>query len=129
MAKIIVVSGPVIVKNNQVLLDISGDDDFWKFCGGKINEGENLREAAARRAKEELGIMIDIISDPPFLMYVKKPGEENIDVLLVHWLSEFNGEIKPDKNVKKWQWLDINDLPNIIAPNIIPALKHFGFLK
>ncbi len=129
MAKIIVASGPVIVKNNQVLLDISGDDDFWKFCGGKINEGENLREAAARRAKEELGIMIDIISDPPFLMYVKKPGEENIDVLLVHWLSEFNGEIKPGKNVKKWQWLDINDLPNNIAPNIIPALKHFGFLK
>ena len=35
MKRIIVASGPVIVENNKVLLNQHGDDNFWKFCGGK----------------------------------------------------------------------------------------------
>ncbi len=129
MQKVIIVSGPVIVRDNKVLLDKSGDDDFWKFCGGKIEEEKNLKETAINRAKEELGIDIKILDEKPFLMYTPKPGNEKIDVLLVHFLADLNGYIIPSDIVKEWSWLDIDSLPNDIAPNIIPALEWFGFIQ
>ena len=129
MKKIIIVSGPVIVEDKKVLLDIQGDDDFWKFCGGKTREGEDLKQTAIRRAKEELGIEIEIINENPFLMYIGGDGKEKPDVLLVHWLAKKNGESKASGEVKKVDWLDVNDLPENIGSNIKPALKHFGFIN
>lgn len=129
--KIIIASGPVIVKDNKVLLDISGEDNFWKFCGGKVEENETLQETAMRRTEEELGIQINLQDESPFLMYIAKEKDRiKNDVILVHWLADFTGEIFPGKDVKKWEWLSLDDLNNYdLAPNIIPTLKHFGFIK
>jgi hypothetical protein len=52
MNKVIIASGPVIVKDGKVLLDISGDDKFWKFCGGQIRDDMNLKETVKFKAKE-----------------------------------------------------------------------------
>ena len=122
-------SGPVIVENKKVLLDISGGDNFWKFCGGKAKDGESLIEAAKRRAKEELGIDIEITNPEPFIMYVKKPGDKDTDVILVHWLAKRIGEPSPGQEVEKFDWLDVNALPENVGPNIKPALKYFKFIK
>ena len=127
MGKVIIASGPVIVKDNKVLLNISGNDDFWKFCGGRVSEGENLRETAIRRAKEELGITVEIVDNKPFIIAIAKPGEEEVDVLLVHYLSKIDDEVVPGEMVKKWDWVDIDNLPDNVGPNIMPALKHFGY--
>ena len=130
MRKIIIASGPVIVKDGKVLLDISGDDKFWKFCGGQVNDSEGLKEAAARRAEEELGIDIEIVNNEPFIMYMPKPGEEGKDVILIHWLADYCGEIVPGEMVKKWAWLDIKNIEkNSLAPNIVPTLKYFKYIK
>lgn len=129
MEKIIIASGPVIVENNKVLLDKQGNDNFWKFCGGKIGENETLEETAIRRSKEELNINAKIANKNPFLMHVKKDiTEGTIDVILVHYLAERLGEIIPGEEVSKFNWFDINNLPPDVAPNIIPTLKHFGFM-
>jgi ADP-ribose pyrophosphatase YjhB (NUDIX family) len=130
MSKIIIASGPVIVENGKALLDIQGDDDFWKFCGGKIREGESLKKTAIRRAKEELGIDIEIIDESPFLMHVSKERDgENTDVLLVHWLAKRIGEPKAGEGVRETEWVDIKNLPKDVGPNVKPALKHFGFTE
>ena len=127
MHNIIIASGPVIVENKKVLLDISGEDDFWKFCGGKPKDNENLHETARRRSKEELGIDIEIIDNSPFLMHTIK---EDSDIILVHWLSKRTGEINPGQDIKKWEWIPFDELKNLnLAPNIIPTLKHFEFIK
>jgi len=34
--KLIIASGPVIIENGKVLLNKHGDDKFWKFLGGKV---------------------------------------------------------------------------------------------
>jgi len=129
MQKIIIASGPVIVEDGKVLLDIQGEDEFWKFCGGKTREGENLSDTAARRAREELGIEIEISDRKPFLMYVKKETPEGIvDILLVHFLAERKGEILQGSAVKKWGWLDVRKLPDNVGPNIKPALEYFKYL-
>lgn len=130
MSNIIIVSGPVIVENDKVLLDIQGEDNFWKFCGGKVRENETLSQTAIRRAKEELGINIKITSKEPFLLHTSKEKDgETSDVILAHFASNFSGEIKPGDEVQQWQWHDINNLPQNVAPNVISVLKHFGFIK
>lgn len=131
MPKIIIASGPVIVENNKVLLNQHGDDNFWKFCGGKVEDYENNLIAAARReASEEMGIELEVLNLEPFITWTcKLSNNEMIDVLLVHYLAKRIGEIKPSADIREWQWFDINHLPDNLAPNILPTLKHFNFLK
>lgn len=130
MARIIIASGPVIVENNRVLLSQHGDTEFWKFCGGQNREGESLVETAARRAKEELGIDIEITDQHPYLTHtIKETGQEKIDVVLVHYSAQRKGEVKPGADIRRWDWIPLENLDKEnLAPNILPALEHFGFL-
>lgn len=66
--KVMLASGPVIVEDNKVLLNKSGDDDFWKFCGGRLNPEDNLIDVAKFRVKEEMGLKIEITNPEPFLI-------------------------------------------------------------
>jgi len=131
MPKIIIASGPVMVENNKVLLNKHGDTAFWKFCGGRVENYEtDLVENAGREVKEEMGIEIKILNDEPFITFTRKETPEGkIDIILVHFLAERIGEIKPGEDIREWQWFDVNKLPADLGPNIIPALKHFGFIK
>lgn len=130
MQKIIIASGPVIVENNQVLLNQHGDTDFWKFCGGRTQDNESLIETAERRAKEEMGITIEIIDFTPFITHtLKETADGKIDVILVHFLARRIDEIHPGIEIREWSWHAINNLPINLAPNIRPALANFGFLE
>ena len=131
MSKIIIASGPVIVENNKVLLNDHGDTDFWKFCGGGIKDTDlDLISAAKREAKEEMDIDLKILNSEPFITFTRKKTDTGeIDVILVHFLAERIGEIKPGKDIRALQWFALDNLPTNLAPNIIPALKHFGYHK
>ncbi len=130
--KIIIASGPVIVENDKVLLNQHGDTEFWKFCGGKVEDfSTDLIANARREVMEEMGLEIEILDKTPFFWHTKKAGEDGeIDVILVHYLAERIGEIKPGEDIRKWAWIPLNKLEDEnLAPNIIPTLKHFGFLE
>lgn len=130
MLKIIIASGPVIVENNKVLLNKHGEDEFWKFCGGRIEENEiNLKEAAMREVKEEMGLDVEMLNNDPYFFYTEKEKEGvKISVILAHFLAKRIGEVSPGDDIKEWRWIDMNDLDKEnLAPNIKPALKHFGF--
>ena len=130
MSKIIIASGPVIVENNKVLLSKHGDDNFWKFCGGRVEEGENnLKQTAQREAREEMGIEVEILNNTPYFFYTEKKVKEALtSVILAHFLAKRIGEITPGEDIKEWCWLDINDLDGeVLAPNIKPVLEYFGF--
>ncbi|MFA5155273.1 MAG: NUDIX hydrolase [Patescibacteria group bacterium] len=130
MLKIIIASGPVIVENNKVLLNKDGKDNFWKFCGGRIEESDiDLKETAKREVKEEMGLDVEITDNEPYLFYTEKEKDGmKVSVVLVHFLARRIGEITPGEDIREWRWIDINDLDKeAIAPNIKPTLKHFGF--
>lgn len=128
MIKIIIASGPVIVENGKVLLNKHGDDDFWKFCGGKVKDfTTSLAENARREVKEEMGLDITIIDPKPYIMHVEKESPEgSIDVLLAHFLAQRMGDIIPGDDIVAWKWFDVNDLPIDAAPNIKPVLEYFN---
>lgn len=131
MPKIIIASGPIIVEDNKVLLNQHGDTEFWKFCGGRVDDFEtDLIENAQREVMEEMGIEIEILNPEPFITYASKETDEGkIDVILVHFLAKRIGEIKPGQDIRQWAWHDLDNLPDNLAPNILPVLKHFGSLR
>lgn len=130
MKKIIIASGPVIAENGKVLLNKSGDTDFWKFCGGKTEVDETLEQTAIREVKEEMGIKIKILSPEPFIFYTKKfIKEAEIEILLVHFLAERMDEIEPGADIREWRWHDLNNLPVDLGPNVLPALRHFKLIE
>ncbi|HOF42362.1 MAG TPA: NUDIX hydrolase [Candidatus Moranbacteria bacterium] len=132
MNKIIIASGPVILEDNKVILNQHGNTNFWKFCGGKVEDFEHdLKEHAKREVKEEMGIEVDILDRTPYIMYTQKETPEGkIDVILVHFLAKRIGEIRPGEDIREWKWIPIEELgKENLAPNILPTLKHFGFIK
>lgn len=126
MEKIIIASGPVIVEGGKVLLNNHGDQDIWKFCGGRVKDTDvGLAEAAQREVKEEMGIGIEIIDEKPYITHATKDDQ---DIILVHYLAKRIGDIKPAPEIREWKWFELKDLPDNVAPNIIPVLKHFKYL-
>ena len=124
MTKIIIASGPVIVEDDKVLLNKHGDDDFWKFCGGKVKDYDiGLEEIAKREVKEEAGIDIEILDPKPFIMHIKKDADT--DVILVHFWAKRIGEVKCGKDIRECKWFDADNLPDDVGPNIKPALDYF----
>ncbi len=127
--KIIVASGPVIIENGKLLLDRDYKDDFWKFIGGRVKEGESFEERCLKRAKEELNAEVKIIRPLSPLVLWKNPqtGEE-MQIILVHWLCNLKNklELKVGDGIKEFSWIDIKDIKSgkiNVAPNVKFLIK------
>ncbi len=125
--KIIIASGPVIIENNKVLLNQHGDNNLWKFPGGKLESfdfddwSEALEQTAKREVKEEMGIEIKIIK-PLKPMIIPRPDHKNEYVVLIHYLAEKIGDITLGEDIDDWNWFPLDDLPEGCAPNIQSVL-------
>lgn len=118
----IIASGPVIIEDNNVLLNKHGEDGLWKFCGGEADDfNVSLEENAKREAKEEMGIEIEIVK-PLKPMMIKK--EDGSVVVLIHFLAKRLGEIKPGPDILEWGWFPVDNLPEGCAPNIKPVIAE-----
>jgi len=113
---VVIVSGPVIIKDGKVLLNKHGENLLWKFPGGDITDAESdLETWAKRKFKEEMGQTIKIIR-PLSPLVVWRQDEV---VILIHYLAELaNEEIKPADYIKEYAWLDINNLPTDCHQNV-----------
>lgn len=79
---------------------------------------------------EEMEIEIEILNPEPFITYAsKKTNGGETGVILIHFLARRVGKIKPGDDIQKWDWHDLNNLPNNLAPSIKPVLKQFRFLE
>jgi len=118
----IIASGPVIIEDGKVLLNKHGDDGYWKFVGGKVEDFDiTLEEVAKREVMEEMGLEIEIIR-PLKPMMISFPDKV---VILIHYLAKRIGEIKPGSDILEWAWFDVNDLPVDSAPNIAPVIAEY----
>jgi len=128
--KIIVASGPIIIEEGKVLLSKHGDDGFWKFPGGRAgsfkfkNNFDSLEEICCKKVEEEMGIKI-VIKRPLKPMMLPKSDDPKTWITLIHYLADREGEIKPGKKIKEWNWFDIKNLPAGCGPNIKPVIEDY----
>lgn len=105
------------------------EQTIWKFVGGKVEEneigGENsLENTAKRKVLEEMGIEIDNLV-PIKPMLIPHPTKPNLFVVLIHYLAERVGEIKPGDEIVEYGWFNIENLPENCAPNIKPVIEEY----
>jgi len=120
---VVIVSGPVIIKNNQVLLNKHGESPLWKFPGGDITEAfGDLETWAGKKVKEEMGLEIKIIRPlEPMVIWQKDEV-----IVLIHYLAELlNEEIKTADYIKEYAWHNIDNLPTDCSPNIKPVIEEY----
>lgn len=94
------------------------------MVAGHLNGGERITAAAAREAREEVGI--DIALDDLKVVGVmhRLSGDERIDFFLIG--SCWSGQIKnnePDR-CDHLAWFDVDDLPENLIPYVRRALEN-----
>ncbi len=118
----LVASGPVIIEDGKVLLNKHGEDAFWKFPGGRVEDFDiGLEEACRREVKEEMGLDVDLLR-PVKPMLVKLP--DGRVVILIHYLAKRLNEVNPGPDIREWAWHPVDHLPTDLAPNIKPVLEE-----
>lgn len=131
---ITIASGPVIIEEGKILVNRHGEtkeaQSIWKFAGGRVSDNdltdtENVLEnACIRKAKEEMGIEIEILA-PLKPMLVQRPDAPGLSAVLIHYLAKRKGEINPSPKIVEWRWFNIDKLPKNCAPNIKPVIKSY----
>jgi 8-oxo-dGTP diphosphatase len=80
----------------------------WEFPGGKIEEGEQPRDALRRELYEELGITA-IVRDEVVRIQHKYPGGNSVELRFFEVL-EYSGELE-NRIFREIVWADPKDLP------------------
>lgn len=126
VAALTIAAGPVIIVDGKVLLDKHGDDEFWKFPGGKLRDDSSPQENAIREVKEELGIDVVLHGDPKIIQFHREGVGLSEMVILMHYQARIvEGEPTAGRDVREWAWHDVNALPPDCAPNIAPIVSAF----
>ena len=124
---VIIASGPVIIRENKVLLSKRDENKPWMFPGGDITQPVgDLEFWAAKKAKEEMGLEIKIVKPiKPMVLWL-----EDQVVVLVHYLAELlNDEFELSQETKQYIWMDIDNLAEDCAPNVKPVIEEYKKLK
>lgn len=123
--KFIVASGPVIVYEGKLLLAKDTKDDFYKFIGGTVLEGESLEDACSRRSKEAVNADIEIIRPlSPHILYENPQTKEKMTIILIHYLARLKNleELSPQGNTTDILWLSPEEIlagQSNVSPNVL----------
>lgn len=116
-----------------ILLEKRSDCGLWGLPGGKIEQGESVKEAALREVKEETGLNIEITkllgvySEPKSQRIVTFPDNGDV-VHLIDIILEakiVSGELTISPESEDLQFFDSQNLPKEIVPPATAPLQDF----
>jgi 8-oxo-dGTP pyrophosphatase MutT (NUDIX family) len=119
---IMVGSGVLLVRENQVLLQRRKDNGLWGIPGGSLEPGETLEEAAIRETYEEVGLVIDQLTlfkvySGKDQFYVYPNGDQIYDVCVAYLSRDFHGELKAESDeVLELAYFPVEKLPEELNP-------------
>ena len=111
------VTAAIIWKNNQVLLTRRAPKQklagFWEFPGGKVEEGESLKQCLERELAEELGVESTVGEEIVTSEYHYDHGAINLIAMNTDLLNEDLTLSVHDEAI----WVSVADLMNYqLAP-------------
>jgi len=111
----------------------------WCLPGGHLDGGEDWVTACRREVKEEVGLdvlaetLIGIYSDPKITVTdkpIQGKGFRGQFVVASFLVTSFFGEVQPNDEVDKWEWVTLENLPKPFLRShpirIEDALKFTG---
>jgi 8-oxo-dGTP diphosphatase len=85
--------------------------DKWIGIGGKMEEGESPFDCILREAKEEIGATLEEVKYRGIVTFVSNIyGTEYMHLFTA---NEFEGEIKPDCDEGRLEWVKKEDVYNL----------------
>ena len=120
----------ILTKDNKILLarryNTGYFDGNYSFPAGHLDGNETLKQAMAREAKEEIGILLDLTDlELVYVMNRKIPNDERVDFFFT--AKKYQGEpeiMEPDK-CDNLNWFKLNNLPENIIPYIRQVIDSF----
>lgn len=111
--KFIIVSGPVIIEDNKLLVNKDDKDNFYKLPGGRVEQGETLEETCHREILEENNSKIKIIKPlHPKVLWENPQTKEKMAIILISYQAKLlnKEEIKPIPPTQEIRWLDLKKI-------------------
>ncbi len=133
---IMVTCGAIIIREDEILLQLRRDMNVWALHGGALEPGETLSETLIREVKEEIGLipvdfhLFKTFSGKDFkITYPNKDVVYLIDHIFV--VSKFAGNIQIDPTeVTTVKWFKLDQIPwdSLMAHNQL-ILKEYLLIK
>lgn len=138
MADLMEVVGTMFFKDGKLLIDKPRKKPTFQMIGGKVDKGENIRQAAIRECHEELGEKA--IFDENRLEFVMDFEEiatsdptKKIHMNIFQYKGELEGELTISEEIESFMWFGVNDdkniLSNTLKNEILPYCIKNGLIK
>jgi 8-oxo-dGTP diphosphatase len=119
--------GVMIVKDGHVLLGKrrgAHGSSTYGWCGGHVEHGERLEDAARREVAEEAGMAVGSLE---FLCVsnIIQYGKHYLDIEFI--CKDFQGEpeVREPDRVEGWSWFSLDDLPSPLFTAVKLAIDSY----
>ena len=123
------VVGTMFFEDKKLLIDKPRNRPTFQMIGGRVEEGESVKEAAIRECYEELGD--DVVLDEGLFQYVMDFDEiatsdqkTPIHFTVYQYMGALEGEINTSSEIEDFLWYDTSFdediLSNTLKNEVIP---------
>jgi ADP-ribose pyrophosphatase YjhB (NUDIX family) len=121
-------TGPVIIRDNKIMLHKAPSTEKYQFIGGRLDDGVSPKQNAINKAKQDLNLEVRIINDTPLPIVgqITRDGKPE-QIVLLHYLAEI---IEEPEN-KEYEWFTLEQIEEmtekgeVSSPNILIASRYF----
>ncbi len=106
------------------------DAGLWSIPGGLVEIGEKAADAAAREAKEETGLDVEIVDILGVVDKVVRDEEDRIKFhfVIVDYLAKpKGGSLRAASDALEARWVKAEELPDYeLSPTLVELLRRVG---
>jgi 8-oxo-dGTP diphosphatase len=113
------VTNCVLIKDNRVLLLQKPRRGWWVAPGGKMEQGESIRDSCIREYREETGVYLKNPSVKGIFTFIIKDGEQIVSewMMFSFLATNYDGENLDECDEGILSWHDLEDIPSLpMAP-------------
>ncbi|MED1203511.1 NUDIX hydrolase [Heyndrickxia acidicola] len=113
--RIVLVVSVTVVQENEVLMIKENKPSAinkWNFPSGRIEQGEDILNAACREVKEETGYDVKILETTGVYNFI---SSSNHQVILFHFIAEIQGgflKLEEDEIIDS-KWISLSEIQNM----------------